>query len=186
METFEKKYYWLADLEKLPDVTKEELETIREVKEIHKKHPDLPLSKPIEVLNLIMKREFAEEIVRGEKILEFRSVSDFYWKRLVDKEMDEYLLKHTDDKLLMKHFPIGIRPVHRIHFFNYNKTWSLDVEVLENWILTIDKVGIEILHKEYNCNDWDEVYEDAKKAGDNLYPQIFYFHVGKILERNNI
>lgn len=62
--------------------TAEEYATARD--EFFKSHPDAPIAKDVECLSLIMRREYAEQILAGTKKLEFRSYSDFYVKRLSD------------------------------------------------------------------------------------------------------
>ena len=50
---------------------KNDFKTMQE--EFYSSHPDCPRPKEIEVLNLIMRREHAEEIIKGEKPVEFRA-----------------------------------------------------------------------------------------------------------------
>ena len=58
-----------------------------------------PKCKPIEVLDLIMRREFAEEILSGEKKVEIRKCSDHYFNRLTDKNVDAWMNEHRDAEL---------------------------------------------------------------------------------------
>ena len=46
--------------------------------EFFKSHPEAPEARDVECLNLIMRREFAEQILAGTKKLEFRAYSDAY------------------------------------------------------------------------------------------------------------
>ena len=50
-----------------------------------------PACEPIEVLDLIMRREFAEAILNGEKKVEVRNCSDHYFNRLTDKKVNQWM-----------------------------------------------------------------------------------------------
>ena len=54
-------------------------------------HPDAPVAEDIECLNLVMKREYAEQILAGTKKLEFRDYKPFYVKKLIDPEVSDYI-----------------------------------------------------------------------------------------------
>ncbi len=64
-------------------------------------HPEAREARDVECLNLIMRREFAEQILNGTKKLEFRAYSNHYVSRLIDKEVSEYISRHIkDDEVL--------------------------------------------------------------------------------------
>ena len=184
--SFEEKYPLMAEMERNGNADSFALNAISEWRKLHVMHPFLPKMVPVEVLNLIMRREFAEQIVRGEKNIEWRNYSMQYHKRLIDANMQDYLTKHADDKLLHKLVPVAIRTVKSIHFHNYNNTWTLDCEVTDNNVLTMDKVGIKIMHDYYNNYECDEEYEMLRKMGQRSYPTYFFFVLGKIINRRNI
>jgi hypothetical protein len=184
--TFEEKFPAFVEMEK--DVNADDFtrQAIAEWRQLHEKHPFLPLLRPIPVLNLLMKREYAEQIVRGEKKMEWRSYSKHYHERLIDVEVEDYLNTHRDDELLQKLLPIPIRPVDRIHFHNFQNSWTLDVEVLDNNIVTLNKEGIKILHDNYGCYECDEEYEECRRLVGKFYPSYFFFVMGDIVERFGI
>ena len=45
------------------------------------------IAEPLEVLNLVMRKQFAQEILEGKKKIEFRAFSEHYSSRLYDKEV---------------------------------------------------------------------------------------------------
>lgn len=49
-----------------------------------------PRCEPIKVLDLIMRREFAEAILNGEKKVEVRNGSEHYMNRLTDKKVNRW------------------------------------------------------------------------------------------------
>lgn len=50
-----------------------------------------PACEPIEVLDLVMRREFAEAILSGEKKVEVRNGSEHYFNRLTDKKVNQWM-----------------------------------------------------------------------------------------------
>lgn len=145
-------------------------------------HPDAPIAEEVECLNLVMKREYAEMILRGEKPLEFRDYSEFYQKRLIDADVADYIRAHIADDDVVT-FCNDIRQVKMIHFHNYNNSWFLDVEVTFNDVFTFNKNDIEYLQKKYGVHDFDEELKrmDAMNVPQDERPYMFYFVIGKVL-----
>ena len=150
-------------------------------------HPDCPKPKPIECLNLIMRREFAEEILAGTKTVEVRSYSKHYAERQYDKDVLAYEDKHWDDELMrlqMLDFNDSVRAVKKIHFHNYNNTWFLDVECIDNnTVLMVDE-QVRYLQNEYDCHEFDEELAELNKRKAEYRPMYFYFAIGKIIDTN--
>lgn len=146
-------------------------------------HPDAPIAEDVECLNLIMKREYAEQILRGEKPLEFRAYSPFYIKRLVDPAVSDYIGAHIDDDDVVM-FCNDIRQVKKIHFHNYNNSWFLDVECTYNDVFCINKRDIDYLHKEYGVHDFDDDLARYEAMNVEQRPWLFFFACGKVLNTN--
>ncbi len=150
-------------------------------------HPDCPRPKPIECLDLIMKKEYALQILAGTKRVEIRSYSEFYRNRLYDKAVLDYEDKHWDDELMrlqMLDFNDSVRAVKTIHFHDYGKTWFLDVECVENntVLLVDDQVGY--LRDEFDCHEFDEMLADLNRSGAKERPMYFYFAIDNVLSTN--
>ena len=146
-------------------------------------HPEAPVAKDVECLNLIMRKEFALQILNGTKKLEYRAYSEHYVTRLIDKAVNEYINMHIDDDDIAG-FCNDIRPVKKIHFHNYSNSWYLDVECVFNDAFIVNKDGIAYLNAEFDCHDWDEecARMDAKK--EKMRPCMFFFVCGKVLGTN--
>ena len=71
--------------------------------------------KSTEAFDLIMRKEFAYQILKGEKTVEYRDFSKFYLNRFY-KDTKSWELR-TDSNC--------------VHFHDYNNTWFLDVLVTE-------------------------------------------------------
>ena len=148
----------------------------------------VPMPEPIETLDLIMKKEFALQILKGEKNVEFRSVTQHYQSRLFDKKLGAFLDKHTDNEEIMGQCGMWgycdeLRPVKTIHFHNYNNDWYLDVEVLYNGYAIANKEGAESLHL-YDCYDLDVLVEELDKKNEEERPVFFIFIISKVIATN--
>lgn len=100
-----------------------------------KKHP---------AFYLIMKREFAQQILDGTKQVEYRFPSPHNLSILFkyDRKKDDV---------------IGKKDVEFIHFSTYNKSFFLDVHVKEMGFVAITRKNAEIFKEKYNS--WDIEYE---------------------------
>ena len=88
------------------------------------------IAEPIKVLNLIMKKEFAKQILEGTKEIEWRVFSPFYESRLIDEKVLEFKSLHLDNDDIT-YCVSDIRHPKVIHFHNYNNSWMLDVECIK-------------------------------------------------------
>ena len=161
--------------------TAEEYATAHE--KFFESHPEAPLAKDVDCLNLIMRREYAEQILAGTKKLEFRAYSDFYVKRLIDPDVADYIGAHIDDDEVVV-FCNDIRQVKKIHFHNYNNSWFLDIECDYNDAFSITKKDVAYLQERYDCHDFDADLERFEKANVEKRPWLFYFVCGKVLDTN--
>ncbi len=146
-------------------------------------HPEAPKAEEIDCLNLIMRKEFAEQIIAGTKKLEFRNFSEFYVNRLIDKKVNEYINQHIDDDEVVV-FCNDIRQVQKIHFHNYNNSWFLDVECTFNDAFSVIPSDIEFLQNQYGVHDFDELLKMYEEAGEKQRPFFFYFVCGKVVDTN--
>lgn len=156
---------------------------LEEYKVFREEHPDCPKKTEIGCLDLLMKRKYAEMIVKGEKRVEFRSMCKFYTDRLYDKDVLEYYNKHRGDALVEK-FANALRRVETIHFHDYGNTWYLDVEVKSNGYVRVNREDVEFLRSNYECHELDEELREMDENNIRTRPQYYYFVVGKILKTN--
>lgn len=150
-----------------------------------KAHPDYSEPKPIECLNLVMKQFWAKKIIKGEKPLEFRNYSNFYISRLIDKKVAMFISDHMDEEGTL-YFCNDIRPVKKIHFYDYGKTWYLDIECKSVDTFTLVREDIERLQKDFGVHDFDADLEYVEQAGipEEERPMFFYLECGKVLSTN--
>lgn len=151
-------------------------------------HPECPRSEAIENLNLIMKRSYAEAIKSGKKTVEFRAYSPHYCARLFDGNVDRYIELHKNDKETQQMLQEGIitpmRIVRGIHFHNYNNSWHLDCECIQNGVIALCKEDVEMLHEQFGCHELDKDLEAFEKRGEKNRPLLFYFAIGEIGDNN--
>ena len=156
-------------------------------KELFKEHPDCPRPKPIECLNLIMRREFAEQILSGVKRVEIRAHTAHYINRLYDKDMLAYEDKYWDDELMRMQiidFTDSVRAVKKIHFHNYNNSWFLDMECVDNSTVIVNDEQVGYLRDEFGCHEFDEELAMLNRLKAEDRPIYFYFAVGRVISTN--
>ncbi len=110
------------------------------------------------VLDLPMRKVFALQILRGEKVREYRQFSDHWARRLGEFNDPDDPNMLTD----IKHFD-------RAHFRNYDKTWWLDAEITAIDLYEVNQAFLD-----------DVGGEVSAKIGDTF----FVISLGKILGTN--
>lgn len=141
----------------------------------------------VEAISLIMRKEFAEQIVAGTKTFEIRIASPFYDRIFLDPVGNNKWRK-TD-------YPWGDVPWREdvpfvVHFHNYNNSWSLDVEVEEfHFVVPIPEEEEEI--HSWGCHEFDEILDEYKnltpEQAKNTNINFFYaIKLGAILNSTNL
>lgn len=141
------------------------------------------IAEPLEVLNLVMRKQFAQEIIQGKKKIEFRAYSEHYSSRLYDKEVLQYMQLHKNESEIIDQCD-PLREVRAIHFHNYDNTWFLDCECELNDVVAVTDDDVKYLQDEYGCHDLDEQLSQLKAVGENNRPMYFYFVLGKVINTN--
>ena len=164
----------------------------RKFDEIAKIHRTLKEPQEIEVLDLILTKQNAEDIINGSKKVEYRDFTDFYIKRVMDEEIVNALNCYKDNEQVkaicapdeVKDVLDPVRIVNTIHFHNYNNTWSLDVECINNDLVFVDEEIADWICEEFGDLECLRLIE---KEGEDFKPfYVFYFAIGKIIKRVNI
>lgn len=143
-----------------------------------------------EALPLIMRKEFAQQIIDGTKKFEVRAASLFYDKKFLDmKDVKRY------NQWRKKEYPWGNVPWREdlpfaIHFYNYANTFSLDVEVLE-WRLVCPIPEEEEAIHEWGCHEFDELIEKFKnmseeEAAKATCPVFYVALLGEIYDHKGL
>lgn len=149
--------------------------------------------KEVEVYHLIMKKENALEILNGTKKVEIREFNQKYGTLFIDPQKEaEYFEKmkqpnfeYIDENGIAECDKI-YKDVKYIYFTNYNKSWSLVVEIDQIYMLYMIKDDIEFLSeqlgfKEYN-NEWQQF--EGKDLDDT--PSFFAIDIKKIVSSENL
>lgn len=174
--------------EKIKKILLDSCEEIQKEKVVWCKQHNAPLPEPIEVLNLIMKKDNALRILKGDKNVEYRAYTSHYAERLFDKSVGDFAEKHINDEwateqMGMYGFLDELRPVKKIHFHNYSNSWFLDVEVLNNGYVIANKDGVETMNA-FGDHELDALVADLEKKKENNRPVYFNFILGSVIETN--
>lgn len=130
-----------------------------------------PTGRQAESFDLIMRKEFALQIVEGVKKLEFRSVSEFYFSR--------FLRRLPDGSAEYK------REIEYLHFHDYNNSWFLDVHIKPVTHMPIHPASADFFHS-YGHSDFDEDMKEFAhlKADDDNVPLVFCVPIDAIVNTN--
>ena len=138
----------------------------------------------IEAYSLIMRKENALEILRGEKTVEIRSLSSRYEKMFTDYaqlEKNESLRKQGRDDECQ---PILRTDIGAIHFYSTGAPWTLDVEIDELGIGEVTPEGIKFLQDEFGFHGLDYALENLE---DVTEPDLFYYlHISRVLGHSGL
>lgn len=105
-----------------------------------------------------MRKCYALEILRGEKVREYRPFTDHWAVRLGE-------FNDPNEKYLLT----GLKHYDRAHFYNYAKSWWLDVEITAIDLYNVNQAFLDDVGSEVDA-----------KLGDD----IFVISLGKILGTN--
>ena len=143
-----------------------------------------PSPEPLDNLSLPLKRVFADEIIAGTKTVEYREYKEHYHKRLIDKNVVKWMVDNkallTDDEYNSICF---IRPVRKIHFYDYNGTWSLDVSIKETGMLSFSAADIKHQH-ELGSAECDEEFVYYQNRGIPVIrrDKYYYFAIDHVID----
>lgn len=142
------------------------------------------IAQPLRKVNLIMKKEFAKEILKGEKGIEWRPASDHYVSRLIDPNVYEFINLHEHENDDVAFCISDLRLPTVIHFYSYSNTWHLDVICDEIERIPCTKENAQKFKDEFN----DEYVESVIKSTKHLEftPCVFALHIGKVLSHSGL
>ena len=134
-----------------------------------------------EAYALIMRKEHALEILRGEKILEIRWYSEKYWGMFIDKGVLEANRKARAEGRTDDIKPPYRTDIHYVHFYNYNNTWSLDCEIDGIGRAFLTREDIEYLNDRYDFHDYDNEWQQYEGMREDETPLFFYLHIASVV-----
>lgn len=134
----------------------------------------------VEAYALIMKKENALEILRGEKTIEIRVDSPKYVKMFTDQEQVERNRKAEAEGRDEWESPLR-KDIGFVHFYNYAGTWSLDCEIDEIGTASLIKDDIDFLNEEYGFHDFDDQWQEFEGKPEEEIPFFFYLHIAAIV-----
>lgn len=120
--------------------------------------------------SLVMRRENAEAILRGEKKLEVRASTPYYQRMFID-----------ENRPLEEDEIVPFRNTCAVHFYSTGAPWTLDC--------FIDKIGVAELTAEdvadlgelYDFHDFDDEVKKYEGVPDDERPEFFYLAIDEII-----
>jgi hypothetical protein len=142
------------------------------------------IAQPLRNVNLIMKKKFAKEILKGEKKIEWRPVSDHYVSRLIDSNVSEFINLHEAENDDVAFCITDLRIPTVIHFYSYSNTWHLDVlcDCIE--AIPCTEENAKRFKDKYNDGYIEGVVKSTKHL--DFTPHVFALHIGKILSHSGL
>jgi hypothetical protein len=140
----------------------------------------------IEAYSLIMRKENALDILRGNKIIETRAFSSKYEKMFTDfyqLEENEKLRKAGREDECQ---PILRTDIEAVHFYSTGASWTLDVAIDEIGIGEVTEEGIKFMHEEFDFHDFDDQLEMFKKNPPKEIPLFYYLHICEIISHDGL
>lgn len=178
----------MIEEEVIKELEVEQNDFLRKTKEWREK-VGAPFTRDIEVLNLIMKKENALAILRGDKNVEYRPFSQHYVDRLSDPKIVDFYERNKENKEIEEEFCHwglldNVRTVKTIHFHNYTNSWYLDVEVISNDYCVADDETVGIMNDLYDDHELDGLVRklDNEKAVER--PMYYWFAIKKVIDTN--
>lgn len=149
-------------------------------------HPEVPRPKPVGVLDLVIDKEDALDIIGGKLRLIYGQYDDFS-DELYDEDVLDFENAHNDDRLwkeMLLDFNDSVRGVLSLHLHDKEDSWSLDVECEENNTVMLNDEQIRDLQDRYDFHEFDDRLTELNCAGvpADERPIYFYFAIGKILK----
>ena len=157
-------------------------------------YPNGSKSVEVEALPLIMRKEFAQQIVDGTKKFEVRDCSPFYDRIFLNPAKKEEFAKflktgeHPNKKawLDMHYYTRDTNDNDFpgwVHFHNYSNSWSLDVEIVDVDLAVADENYNSILNH-IGCHELDEMVKECEN--EETLSLYYIITLGNIVNRENI
>lgn len=149
--------------------------------------------KEVEAYHLIMKKENALEILNGTKKVEIREFNQKYGTLFIDPQKEaEYFEKmkqpnfeYIDENGVAECDKI-YKDVKYIYFTNYNKSWSLVVEIDQIYMLYMIKDDIEFLSEQLGFKEYDNEWQQFEGKDLDDIPSFFAIDIKRIVSNENL
>lgn len=100
------------------------------------------------VLNVPLRKAQALEIIRGEKVREYRVFSDYWARRLCTIEIAEDGVEETT----------GFKKFDKVHFYPYNNKWFVDCSIRNIALIIVNQEFLDEFGKEVEANIGDKLF----------------------------
>lgn len=137
----------------------------------------------VEAYDLIIKKEFAQQILNGTKKLEIRPTTDFYERKFIDpakaKQVDKLI---KDGKFEEAEFPF--KDVFFAHLRDYG-TFSMDVRIESIGLAYMTEDDILCLNEDYDFHDYDNEWQQFADKPEEA-PSFFYIAIKDVISHEGL
>lgn len=127
----------------------------------------------VEAYDLIIKKEFAKQIVTGEKKLEIRAMSDFNIRKFFDNKKYKDYTENKTDKMPFKEIDF-------VHLRDYSGNFFVDFMIGRIGVGDMTCDGIHYLQETYDFhdydNEWQQFVKPCDEEGNDLPDQKWAYH----------
>lgn len=149
--------------------------------------------KEVEAYHLIMRKENALEILNGTKKVEIREFNKKYGTLFIDPQKEaEYFEKmkrpnfeYIDENGIAECDKI-YKDVRYIYFTNYNKSWSLVVEINQIYMLYMTQDDITFLSEQLGFKEYDNEWQQFEDKPIEEIPSFFAIAIDKIINHEGL
>ena len=154
----------------------------------YKVFPEVPRPKPIEMMDLVIDKQAAFEILTKRRKMVYGYYEEFMYD-LYDQIVLDFEEEHWHDelwRLMLLDFNDSVRGTLNLHLHDDDDTWFLDVECVENNTVMLRADQLQDLNCRFAFRELDDklAEEEAKGTPENKRPIYFYFALGKVLKTN--
>lgn len=131
--------------------------------------------KEYDAYSLVMRRENAEAILRGEKKLEVRAATPYYQRMFID-----------EGRPLEEGEEIPFKKICAIHFYSTGAPWTLDCMIGVIGVAELNEEVVADLAEEFDFHDFDEEVKKYEGLPEDERPDFFYLSIEAIASSSGL
>ena len=157
-------------------------------------HREITKPREIKVLDLLIDKETAKDILLGIKDLDYRPYEYGYNKLLLSDNVLTALSKYKDDPAVIaacdgwevKDVLDPIRIVRSIHYHDESNEWFMDVKVDHNDLILVDNNACISMYEDFQDTTLFEMIDEQGEEYGKVPLYTYYFVLGELIDMENL